>query len=66
MMAMIKKVEYWLFLVLGFVLASYLKLAVLPITLIALVIAYLYDLATTRPVVATEGPQSFSEEDYDI
>lgn len=46
MMAMIKKVEFWLFLILGFVLASYLKLAILPITLIALVIAYHYDLAS--------------------
>lgn len=66
MMAMIKKVEFWLFLILGFVLASYLKLAILPITLIALVIAYLYDLAASKTVAANGVQQSMDEEEYDI
>lgn len=67
MMAMIKKVEFWLFLILGFVLASYLGLAILPITLVALVIAYLYDLATAKPVVVMEAPQSDDDEEvYDL
>lgn len=48
MLSMIKKAELWLFLILGFVLSAYLKLAVLPITLIALVVAYLYDLGTRQ------------------
>jgi len=66
MMSMIKKTEYWLFLILGFVLASYLGLAVLPITLIALVIAYLYDLATNKKSSAGDAVQSISEEEYDL
>ena len=66
MMSMIKKAELWMFLILGFVLASYLGLAILPITLIALVIAYLYDLATQKPAVVTEVRQNFDEEDYDL
>ena len=65
MMGMIKKAEFWLFLILGFVLSAYLGLAVLPITLIALVIAYLYDLATAKVNVAA-APQSLSEEEYDL
>lgn len=66
MMAMIKKAELWMFLILGFVLASYLGLAILPITLIAMVIAYLYDLATQKNAAAVETPQKFDEEEYDL
>lgn len=69
MTSMIKKAEMWVFLVLGFVLAAYLELDILPITLIALVFAYLYDLAMKKAVntnnaeVATVDEE---EEEYDL
>ena len=66
MMAMIKKAEFLMFLIFGFVLASYLGLAILPITLIALVIAYLYDLAAQKNTAAVEVPQSSEEGGYDL
>lgn len=66
MMAMIKKAELWIFLIFGFVLASYLGLAILPITLIALVIAYIYDLATQKGNTVSEAPQNFEEGSYDL
>ncbi|MDK8502436.1 PTS sugar transporter subunit IIC [Aerococcus sp. UMB1112A] len=66
MLSMIKKAELWLFLILGFVLAAYLELAILPITLIALVVAYLYDLGTrTTPQVASPEVSTFDVEDDD-
>jgi PTS system mannose-specific IIC component len=66
MMSMIKKVEMWLFLILGFVLASYINLDVLPITLIALVIAYIYDLAIQKPQVVQAVSSNLEEEEYDL
>lgn len=66
MMSMIKRVEMWMFLVLGFVLASYLQLAVLPVTLIALVIAYLYDLATQKNEVVQVAATDIDGEEYDL
>lgn len=66
MMSMIKRIEMWVFLIFGFVLASYLELAVLPITLIALVIAYLYDLATQKSEVMTFEAKNFNDEEYDL
>lgn len=45
MQMMIKKAELWLFLIAGFALAVYLKLSVLPVTLIVLPVALIYDLA---------------------
>lgn len=69
MLSMIKKAELWLFLILGFVLSAYLKLAVLPITLIALVVAFLYDLATRQAQQAaapiTPSPETISGESTD-
>lgn len=48
MLMMIKKAELWTFLIAGFALAVYLDLSVLPITLIALPIALIYDLALQK------------------
>lgn len=69
MMTMLKKPEMWMFVILGFVLAAYMKLAVLPITLIALVFAFLYERATRKTVVNNTKPDSSStesQEDYDL
>lgn len=43
MIIMIKNAKLWVFLILGFVLTSYLDLSVLPVTLIALPFAFLFD-----------------------
>lgn len=71
MIMMIKKGELWVFLIAGFALAVYLDLSVLPITLIALPLAYLYDLATREKGKTEESkskePDDFDdEEDYDL
>ncbi|WP_312431844.1 PTS mannose/fructose/sorbose/N-acetylgalactosamine transporter subunit IIC [Lacrimispora sp.] len=66
MMAMIKKTEFWIFLILGFVLASYLGLAILPITLFALAIAYLYDLATQKGKTEEKVNMGSAEGGYDL
>lgn len=72
MLMMIKKGELWVFLIAGFALAVYLDLSVLPITLIALPLAYLYDLATREKGTKDESKSKDSddfdddEEDYDL
>lgn len=70
MLMMIKKGELWVFLIAGFALAVYLDLSVLPITLIALPLAFLYDLATQEKVVKNNESKSDNfddeEEDYDL
>lgn len=67
MISMIKKAEMWIFLILGFVFASYLSLAVLPITLIALAIAYLYDLGMQKAqVVQVNTNNNLEEEEFDL
>lgn len=76
MMSMIKKFELWMFLILGFILAAYLKLDVLPITLIAIVFAFLYESATrnreqpvvqaNETVVEVSGEEEDTEGDYDL
>ncbi|MEI5990833.1 PTS mannose/fructose/sorbose/N-acetylgalactosamine transporter subunit IIC [Enterococcus crotali] len=70
MLMMLKKGELWTFLIAGFTLAVYLDLSVLPITLIALPIALIYDLATQEKVVTVQanagGDMSDDEEDYDL
>lgn len=48
MLMMIKKAELWFFLIAGFALAVYLELSVLPITLISLPIALIYDYAISK------------------
>ncbi|WEV51622.1 PTS sugar transporter subunit IIC [Lactobacillus sp. ESL0731] len=77
MMTMLKKSELWMFVILGFVFSSYMKLDILPITLIALVFAFLYERATREPevkaVAGNTGEINNSEsqvdedaEDYDL
>lgn len=68
MLMMIKKAELWTFLIAGFALAVYLELSVLPITLIALPIALIYDLASQKQVATQPATTSDSddEEVYDL
>lgn len=67
MLMMLKKAELWTFLLAGFALAVYLQLSVLPITLIALPIALIYDLATQKAQVKeVVGQIDNDEEDYDL
>ncbi|MFU2206540.1 PTS mannose/fructose/sorbose/N-acetylgalactosamine transporter subunit IIC [Streptococcus pluranimalium] len=67
LLMMLKKAELWTFLIAGFALAVYLQLSVLPITLIALPIALIYDLATQKAQVKeVVGQIDNDEEDYDL
>lgn len=68
MLMMIKKGELWTFLIAGFTLAVYLDLSVLPITLISLPIALIYDLATQEKAAPANaaGIDNEDEEDYDL
>lgn len=66
MLMMIKKAELWTFLIAGFALAVYLNLSVLPITLIALPIALIYDYAITKPTVTVSEVNIEDEGDYDL
>lgn len=68
MLMMIKKGELWFFLIAGFTLAVYLELSVLPITLISLPLALIYDLAVHKSVEApaSASASSTEEEEYDL
>lgn len=67
MLMMLKKAELWTFLIAGFALAVYLQISVLPITLIALPIALIYDLASQKAQVKeVVGQFDNDEEDYDL
>lgn len=66
MLMMIKKAELWTFLIAGFALAVYLNLSVLPITLIALPIALIYDYAITKPTVAVSEANTEDEGEFDL
>lgn len=66
MQIMIKKAELWVFILAAFALSVYLNLSVLPITLIALPIALLYDLATNQKSAPAEKAVVADEEDYDL
>ncbi|GAA5422643.1 phosphotransferase system enzyme IIC component [Tetragenococcus halophilus subsp. halophilus] len=70
MLMMIKKGELWMFLVAGFTLAVYLDLEILPITLIALPIAFIYDLAVKQtPQTSEQNVETDTaddEEEYDL
>lgn len=67
MMMMIKKAELWVFLISGFALSVYLDLSVLPIALISLPIALIYDLASQEKTVKIqENSNNNDEEDYDL
>lgn len=65
MMMMIKKAELWVFLLAGFALSVYLELSVLPVTMIALPIALLYDLATKEKSSFNSEDDSDNGEDED-
>ena len=65
MQMMLKKAELWVFLIVGFTLAVYLKLSVLPITLIALPLALIYDKAM-QPAAVKAETEDEDEEDYDL
>lgn len=66
MQMMIKKAELWVFILAAFALSVYLNLSVLPITLIALPVALLYDLATNQKSAPAEKAVVADEEDYDL
>lgn len=66
MMMMIKKTEMWVFLIAGFALAVYLKLSVLPITLMALPIALIYDIAVNKATSAEASKGGADEGGYDL
>lgn len=65
MQMMLKKAELWVFLIVGFTLAVYLNLSVLPITLISLPLALIYDMAS-RPAAGKVDADDEDEEDYDL
>lgn len=68
MIMMIKKAELWVFLIAGFALTVYLNIPILAITLIALPLALIYDIAVTSLAAknTTASPISIEEEEYDI
>lgn len=71
MLMMMKKGELWVFFIAGFTLAVYLKLSVLPVTLISLPMALIYDYATQKANSAKDNSESDSkivneEEEYDL
>lgn len=67
MLMMIKKANLWVFLIAGFALAVYLKLSVLAITLLALPIALVYDMASNGNKTEKVSTASlYDEEDYDL
>ena len=66
MLMMIKKAELWVFLIAGFALSVYLELSVLPVALISLPIALIYDLASQNKTVKIQENSDNDEEDYDL
>lgn len=59
----------WIFLLLGFVLAAYLKLGTVAISMLGIVFAVLYDLIISRPaapVMDTGNSSETYEEEYDL
>ncbi|RDX01024.1 PTS mannose/fructose/sorbose/N-acetylgalactosamine transporter subunit IIC [Listeria kieliensis] len=67
MLMMLKKGALWTFLIAGFTLAVYLDLSVLPITLIALPLAVIYDLAQQNKAAPVQKEAAIAdEEDYDL
>jgi PTS system mannose-specific IIC component len=65
MNVMIKDGKMWIFLLLGWVLTSYVGLDVLPVTIISLAFAYLFDLATGQNVVPVQNTSSSTENDIE-
>ena len=65
MIMMLKKTELWMFLVAGFVLAVYLKLDILPITLLSLPLALIYDMASQKKQT-TANAEDHTEGELDL
>nr|WP_294109692.1 PTS sugar transporter subunit IIC [Providencia sp.] len=70
LLLMLLKGRMWFFFLLGFMLTTYLKLPIIPITFIALAFAVLYDMAFTNSTRQTPEEQPASnkneEEEYDL
>ncbi|HHG8774330.1 TPA: PTS mannose/fructose/sorbose/N-acetylgalactosamine transporter subunit IIC, partial [Raoultella planticola] len=73
LLLMLLKGRMWFFFLLGFILTTYLKLPIIPITFIALAFAVLYDMAYTNGINNTKNttpdeknPVTTSEEEYDL
>ncbi|MFD2831142.1 PTS mannose/fructose/sorbose/N-acetylgalactosamine transporter subunit IIC [Corticicoccus populi] len=69
MTAMIKKFELWMFLILGFVFSAYLGLEILPMTLIAIVFGFFYEMIKRNSENAAKDrntPANTGEEEYDL
>lgn len=70
MLAMIKKFELWMFLILGFVFSAYLGLDILPTTLIAIVFAVFYEMIThnkaANAAATNHSVQIQGEGEYDL
>lgn len=73
LLLMLLKGRMWFFFLLGFILTTYLKLPIIPITFIALAFAVLYDMAYTNGINNTKNtppdeknPVATSEEEYDL
>lgn len=65
MNVMIKEAKMWIFLLLGWVLTSYLGLDVLPVTIISLSFAFLYDLAASQKATVVQSTMVGGEEDIE-
>ncbi|WP_275075143.1 PTS mannose/fructose/sorbose/N-acetylgalactosamine transporter subunit IIC [Providencia rettgeri] len=72
LLLMLLKGRMWFFFLLGFMLTTYLKLPIIPITFIALAFAVLYDMAFANGIrqapeeKATQTSQKKEEEEYDL
>lgn len=58
----------WIFLLIGYVLFSYLEMPTLGIAMVAIVIAYFYDLllTTNEPITDSNNAKEIDEEEYDL
>ncbi len=64
MLSMLKDAKMWVFLMLGWVLTSYMKVSVLPVTIIAVSVALLYDMAANKnPSTAAAGTSTSDDEE---
>lgn len=72
LLLMLLKGRMWFFFLLGFMLTTYLKLPIIPITFIALAFAVLYDMAFTNGMrqtpeeKETQASHKNEEEEYDL
>ena len=73
LLLMLLKGRMWFFFLLGFMLTTYLKLPIIPVTFIALAFAVLYDMASTNSRNSNNNESdnqtsmnSNTEEEYDL